>query len=134
MFSNSTQYALRTIVYMAKNKKEGKNTVVDLATKLDIPQPYLSKVLQQLSRNGVISSSKGRGGGFYLSEDDIQRPLIDVIICMEGYNVFDKCVLGLNECSESNPCFLHLQFKAFKKSVEKSVKEQSVEDLFNLSH
>jgi len=134
MFSNSTQYALRTIVYMAKNKKEGKNTVVDLAEKLSIPQPYLSKVLQQLSRNGVISSSKGRGGGFYLSEEDIQRPLIDVIICMEGYNVFDKCVLGLNECSESNPCFLHPQFKAFKKSVEKSVKEQSVEDLFKLSH
>jgi len=133
MFSNSTQYAIRTIVYMAKNDKKGKKTVVNMAKELNIPQPYLSKVLQQLSKSGIISSTKGRGGGFFLSEQDIQRPLIDVVICIEGHNVFDKCVLGLNECSDSNPCFLHRQFKEFKKSVEKSVSEQSVENLFNLT-
>lgn len=133
MFSNSTKYAIRAIVHMLQHQDNGKNTVVEMATELSIPQPYLSKVLQQLSKNGIISSAKGRGGGFYLSEDNMNRPLIDVVICIEGHNVFNKCILGLAECSDENPCLLHHHFKAFKSSIEKSICEQSVDDLFKLS-
>ena len=133
MFSNSTKYAIRAIVYMMNDKENGKNTVVEMARKLSIPQPYLSKVLQQLSKSRIISSSKGRGGGFYLTKDNMLRPLIDVVICIEGYNVFDKCFLGLPECSDENPCLLHSYFKVFKRSIEKSICEQSVEDLLKIS-
>jgi Rrf2 family protein len=118
---------------MLQNQDKGKNTVVEMATNLSIPQPYLSKVLQQLSKSGIISSAKGRGGGFFLSKDNMNRPLIDVVICIEGHNVFNKCILGLAECSDENPCLLHHHFKSFKTSIEKSICEQSVDDLFNLS-
>lgn len=66
MFSNSTKYAIRTIEYLLFNKEGGKNTVGALAKELDIPQPYLSKIMQQLSKSKLISSTKGRGGGFIL--------------------------------------------------------------------
>jgi len=118
---------------MLQHQDKGKNTVVEMAAELSIPQPYLSKVLQQLSKSGIISSAKGRGGGFYLSNDNMKRPLIDVVICIEGHNVFNKCILGLAECSDENPCILHHHFKAFKNSIEKSICEQSVEDLSRLS-
>ena len=133
MFSNSTKYAIRAIVHMLQHQDKGKNTVVEMATELRIPQPYLSKVLQQLSRSGIISSTKGRGGGFYLSKENMDRPLIDVVICIEGHNVFNKCVLGLPECSDENPCLLHPQFKAFKNSIEQSICKQAVEDLLKVS-
>ena len=133
MFSNSTKYAIRAIVHMLQNQDKGKNTVVDMANKLNMPQPYLSKILQQLSKSNIISSSKGRGGGFYLTNENGKRPLIDVVICIEGHNVFNKCILGLAECSDENPCLLHLHFKAFKTSIEKSICEQSVDHLFKLS-
>jgi Rrf2 family iron-sulfur cluster assembly transcriptional regulator len=134
MFSNSTKYAIRAIVYMLQHRNKGKNTVVEMATELSIPQPYLGKVLQQLSKSGVISSTKGRGGGFYLSEANIRRPLIDVVICIEGHNVFNNCILGLQECSDENPCILHSHFKSFKTSIEKSICDQAVEDLVKISN
>ena len=90
MFSNSTKYAIRAIVHMLNKGEHKRHTVVDMARELDIPQPYLSKIMQQLSKAEIISSSKGRGGGFYLSKDDLKRPLIDVITCIEGHNVFKK--------------------------------------------
>jgi Rrf2 family iron-sulfur cluster assembly transcriptional regulator len=134
MFSNSTKYAIRSIVYMMKGEDNARHTVLNMATELNIPQPYLSKVLQQLSKSKIISSSKGRGGGFYLTKENMDRPLIDVVICIEGHNVFNKCILGLASCSEDNPCILHLHYKPFKKSIEESICEQSVKDLLRLSY
>jgi Rrf2 family iron-sulfur cluster assembly transcriptional regulator len=134
MFSNSTKYAIRSIVHMLKNQDQGKSTVVEMATKLNIPQAYLSKVLQQLSKSEIISSTKGRGGGFYLSKENMDRPLIDVVICIEGHNIFNKCILGLASCSDDNPCILHLHYKPFKKSIEESICEQSVKDLLRISY
>jgi Rrf2 family iron-sulfur cluster assembly transcriptional regulator len=133
MFTNSTKYAIRSIVHMLKNQENGKCTVVEMATELSIPQPYLSKVLQQLSKSNIISSTKGRGGGFYLSKEDMKRPLVDIIICIEGYNVFNECILGLPTCSDENPCILHSHFKVFRNSLEKQVCKESIDDLLKLS-
>lgn len=131
MFTSSTKYAIRTIEYLLNHQNGKKMSVVSLATQLDIPQPFLSKIMQQLSRGGIISSTKGRGGGFYLSQDNMKRPLIDIIICIEGHNVFDKCLLGLKECSGVNPCLLHKYFVVFKASLEKPISQDSIKELFS---
>ncbi|MCB0505855.1 MAG: Rrf2 family transcriptional regulator [Cyclobacteriaceae bacterium] len=133
MFSNSTKYAIRTIEYLLFNKEGGKNTVGALAKELDIPQPYLSKIMQQLSKSKLISSTKGRGGGFYLSEENMKRPLIDIVICIEGKNVFRECVLGLPECSDDNPCMLHEHFKKFRDSLRQSVCKDGIKFLLSTS-
>ena len=129
MFSNSTKYAIRAIVHMMEAEGDGKNTVVDLATELDIPQPYLSKILQQLAKSNIISSTKGRGGGFYLTKENLNRPLIDVVMCIEGSNVFSQCILGLSKCSDKHPCALHEQFKEFKQGLEQSICVESIKGL-----
>ena len=114
---------------MMEAEGDGKNTVVDLATELDIPQPYLSKILQQLAKSNIISSTKGRGGGFYLTKENLNRPLIDVVMCIEGSNVFDQCILGLSKCSDKHPCALHEQFKEFKQGLEQSICVESIKGL-----
>ena len=129
MFSNSTKYAIRSIVYMLNSGANDKHTVVDMATELEIPQPYLSKIMQQLSKSNIISSAKGRGGGFYLSEENMNRPLIDVVIAIEGHNVFKRCVLGLSACNDDNPCILHNQFGAFRESISQMVCKDSVKNM-----
>ena len=102
-----------------------------LAEELSISKSYLSKVLQQLAKAGIISSTKGRGGGFFLSEEDLQRPLIDIVECIDGRNVFNQCVLGLHQCSDSNPCALHKDFKEFKQGLEQTICHESVKDLLS---
>lgn len=132
MFTNSTQYAIRAVLFLSRNRADDKKLKVDdIAQDLKIPKAFLSKILQQLSRNNLISSSKGRGGGFYLSDDNVSRSLLDIVICIEGHNVFDKCILGLPHCSESNPCHLHKYYMTFKKDLNKVITDASIKDLFN---
>jgi Rrf2 family protein len=114
---------------MLREEQDKKHTVVEMAKNLDIPKPFLSKIMQQLSKSGLISSTKGRGGGFYLSSENKTRPLIDVIECIEGKNVFQHCILGLPECSDDNPCILHNKFGGFRDSICQSICEDSIKDL-----
>ncbi len=64
-----------------------------------------------------------------MSKENIKRPLIDIIICIEGYNVFDECILGLRSCTDEAPCLLHDYFKDFKKSIEEPVTKNSIKKL-----
>ncbi|MEE9438349.1 MAG: Rrf2 family transcriptional regulator [Saprospiraceae bacterium] len=133
MFTNSTKYALRSVLYLSKNRdQEKKYRVEELASELNIPKPYLSKVLQQLAKAKIISSQKGRGGGFYLSQKNANRPLIDIITCLEGHNVFDNCILGLPECGDVNPCILHKYYNVFKQDLKSIIDETSIEKLQHL--
>ena len=129
MFSNSTKYAIRTILFLAQREAHRKCTVEEIATELKIPRPYLSKILQQLSKDHIISSAKGRGGGFYLTAENLKRSLIDIIICIEGHNALENCLLGLPECSEKDPCIVHADYKAFRQNLEKTISKQSIMSL-----
>ena len=69
MFSKSCKYALRAVLYLAANTNESKKAGAKvIAETLDVPRPFLSKILQQLSRHQLIASTKGPHGGFYLDE------------------------------------------------------------------
>ncbi|MFN1834223.1 RrF2 family transcriptional regulator [Balneola sp. MJW-20] len=131
MFSTSTQYAIRAIVFMARNKSDRKFRAAEVADELDIPTPYLSKVLQRLARNGIVSSSKGPGGGFFVDDSNLKMRMIDVITTMEGPRIFNKCILGLDSCNEKNPCFLHEEYTQIKKILDKPLYEKDFEDLIN---
>ena len=65
LITRNTDYALRALCYIAEQNKS-KVTVEKLVNKLGVPQPFMRKILQLLSRNGVLKSFKGQGGGFKL--------------------------------------------------------------------
>ncbi len=131
MFSNATKYAIRTVLLLAsKSKIKNKNYIAsDIASELDIPQPFLSKILQKLVRAKIVSSSKGRGGGFYLTKANLNKSLLDIIICIEGVNVLNECLLGQPTCSDEHPCPLHHYYKDVKKDLQKVISDFSVENL-----
>lgn len=129
MFSNATKYAIRGILYLSTLKNEQRATVEELAKELELPKPYLSKLLQRMSQHNIINSQKGRGGGFYLTKDNLGRPLIDVVHCFDGNNIMKECVLGLRRCSDNNPCVLHTNYKEFRTNLEQSMVNKSLKDL-----
>ena len=130
MFSKTTKYGLRAVIYLAFNAS--KNNKVDahsVATALEVPQPFLAKILQILSRADIVSSSKGPGGGFFLTSKNKEKDLTDVLTCLEGKNLFDDCILGLPQCGDANPCILHHQVKAYKKGLNDQLKGQTLDEL-----
>ncbi|MEZ4987271.1 MAG: Rrf2 family transcriptional regulator [Saprospiraceae bacterium] len=95
MFSNAGKYAIRAVLYMATQKKDGMLGNKELAAALGVPAPFLGKILQQLeSKQGLISSVKGPGGGFYLSREQLLNPLLEVILTIDGNDVLGTCILG----------------------------------------
>jgi Rrf2 family protein len=130
MFSNATKYAIRTVLFLAgKEQGELKCKVSNLATELNIPKPFLSKILQKLAKANLISSAKGRGGGFYLTESNLKMTLLDIIECVEGSNVLNECILGQPTCSDENPCSLHHYYKDIKRDLLMVISDASIEKL-----
>jgi len=108
MLSNQSKYAIRAVIYLAiysnTSSKLGSKKVANL---IDIPAPFLAKILQKLSKAKLILSTKGPNGGFYMTNKELSRSLMDIIECIDGLEFFKSCFVGLPRCSDENPCAIH---------------------------
>lgn len=129
MLSNACKYAIRSILYLAlhddANKKIG---VKKIATELVTPQPFLSKLLQQLSKNDLVSSTKGPHGGFYLSELNLEKSVWDIIKCIDGTSKFEQCFMGLPVCDGRKPCPVHFTVAPFKEKIMKDFRDKNIKE------
>ena len=108
MLSNSSKYAIKGVLYLALNSSEDQKILVrDMYESIHASETYLAKLLQELSRHGVISSTRGPKGGFYLSDKDRLRTLMDIVKVIDGEKRIKSCVLGIQDCNLDNPCVLH---------------------------
>lgn len=108
MLSNQSKYAIRSVLYLAINaSKTNKIGSAEVGDKTNIPKPFLAKILQKLSREKLIVSAKGPNGGFYLSDKELNKSLLDIIECVDGLDSFNSCFIGLPKCSDHNPCAIH---------------------------
>ena len=130
MLSKSCVYSLRSIIFIAYNAtKEVKLGIKEIAKELELPEPYLGKILQQLTKHKIIQSVKGPHGGFYLDEDSQKTKILKVIEVVDGLDFFHSCGLGLKECSEEHPCPLHDDFKIYRDGLFTLFTSTSIADL-----
>ncbi len=129
MLSNSSKYAIKAVLYLALNSNEKKRVMVkDIATPINVPQAYLAKLLQELSRANIISSVKGPKGGFCLSDEDRLNSLMDVIDIIDGKEKLDSCVLSLGKCNVEKPCPLHKIVSPAKMFFIKNLQDKTIDD------
>lgn len=118
VFSKTCEYALRAVIYIASQSNEEKKVgIKEVADKINSPVHFLAKILQSLSKEGLIQSTKGPHGGFYIDQAGLKRPLADIVIAIEGVQFLDGCGMGLSYCSEENPCPLHDDFKDIRNRL-----------------
>jgi len=127
MLSKSSKYAIRAILYLAnhtnKTKKIGSKEV---ARRLNIPAPFLAKTLQELTKKEILSSVKGPHGGFFLTKENHQKSLLDIIECIDGIQKFNECFLGQHECNDVSPCVVHHIYLPFKNKLIDKLKTKSI--------
>ena len=129
MFSKTCEYALRALIYITQQTKNGgKIGIKDIATGIDSPEYFIAKILQDLSRKGFVQSAKGPTGGFYLDEISLNRSLASIVKEMDGDKIFTGCALGLKECSETHPCPVHNEFKNIRNNLYKMLNNMKVGD------
>ena len=131
MLSNTCKYGLRAIVYIAGNSNNGaKIGIKRISTDLDLPMPFLAKILQSLARQKILLSSKGPNGGFSLARDPREIHLIDVVKAIDGEDVFSRCVLHNDNCrsidSNKVACALHGDYVKQRSRIEKMFEDKTV--------
>ena len=129
MLTKSCEYAIRSVLFVAQNRTERKIGLRELAEALDIPVPFLGKIMQNLVRQQILSSTKGPNGGFFLRSSQMETALIRIVEIMDGLQVFQRCGLGLTMCSNERPCPVHDIVKPFRDKFEQWLRSQTVAQL-----
>jgi Rrf2 family protein len=130
MLSKSSQYAIRAVLYLSLSSNEDrKYSPTEIAKAIGIPAPFLAKTLQELTKRNLISSVKGRNGGFYLSQENRHQTLISLVDSIDGINKFQECILGLTVCSNENPCSLHHAISPLRKKMVEELTFKTIDDL-----
>ena len=128
LITRNTDYALRALCYIAKQNKS-KVTVEELVNKLGVPQPFMRKILQLLSRNKVLESSKGQGGGFKLSVPANKLYLIKIMRIFQGEVSLNGCLLKKDICPNKGKCVLRKKINTIEQGMLRQLKAISVASL-----
>ncbi len=130
MLSQTCKTAIKAVIYLSSKSAKGEKVgVKEIAQHIDASEHTVGKTLQTLVRQGLINSHKGPTGGFYISNEQIQLPMIAIVETFEGKNVFKECGLGLKKCSEAHPCPIHNEYKVARELFEKIFREKRIIDL-----
>jgi Rrf2 family protein len=128
MLSRTSHYALRALICLTRDEAEWPISGVRLAREADIPAKYLSKVLGDLVRSGVLIASPGRTGGFRLRRSADQTRLVDVLAPFEHFER-RECPFGNQECSDERPCNAHDAWKEVVAARQTFLRETTIHDV-----
>ena len=129
MLSKTQEYALRAAVFLGRGYGQGPLRTSELAKSSGIPRNYLSKILHQMVRQGLVASERGRQGGVALSRDPENVMLGEIISPFAPATEPKRCVLGRPECSDEFPCGAHESWKVIKQQTEAFFGTTSIADV-----
>lgn len=107
LLSKSCIYGIQAAIFVAARDKDAYVSINTIAQDLNISFHFLTKVLQQLTQAGIMSSYRGPRGGVALNVASDNVSLYDLIAAIDGTDVFSECMLGLPGCGHAEPCPAH---------------------------
>jgi len=130
MISNTSKYAIRALIYLELySSKEQKKGIKIIAGELNIPSPFLGKILQMLVKHQLLGSTKGPHGGFFLNKSAIDIYVMEIIEIMDGNETFDKCAIRTGPCDDMNPCSMHHKLAPPRGEMKRVFATETIADL-----
>ena len=130
MLSNSSKYALKAVLYLALHSDENNKMMVkDISERINVPKAYIAKLLQELSRRKIISSTKGPKGGFYINPSNKNQSIMQIIEIIDGKKKMESCILGLEDCNEHKPCPIHSLLSPSRSKMIALLESETLNDL-----
>lgn len=129
MFSQTTEYALRAMAWLALSPQDLVSTG-SLAEHTKVPEHYLAKVLQQLAGGKLIKGRRGVGGGYKLARPASQISISDVVRTVGRLDRITTCPLGISTHG-SNLCPLHRLLDDVAKAAMERLDGRSLQDLID---
>lgn len=134
MISSALDYALRSLVYMASRPDREYFGVREISENIDVSRTYLGKILQQLAKAGYLTSTTGPGGGFALAHKPNKVTIFEIMQAIDAHaNIEARCILGLAECSDENPCPVHNTWKKCRREMMSTFRKTTLADALKTS-
>jgi Rrf2 family nitric oxide-sensitive transcriptional repressor len=127
MFSQTIEYALRAMVWLADHR-DTPLTTVQIADAAQVPAAYLSKVLQSLGRAGLVQAQRGKHGGFTLAKPADRLTILEVVNAVEPLRRIRTCPLAL-EGHRARLCPLHRKLDDSLVLMEQAFGDTHLSDL-----
>jgi Rrf2 family protein len=130
MISHTSKYAIRALIYLELfSSHEKKVGIKKIAEELDIPSPFLGKILQVLVKHQLLASTKGPHGGFCLNKPAIDIPLMEIIETMDGKDILNDCVIRTAPCDHNRPCSMHHKIAPLRVEIKRIFATETIADL-----
>jgi len=101
----------------------------EIAREMGIPKSFLAKILQKLTKTGLVKSFRGVQGGFQLAKKRGQISLLDVIAAIQGSPAMNRCAMDRKTCQLSSVCTVHPVWLELRKKVEQHLRKITFEKL-----
>jgi Rrf2 family transcriptional regulator, iron-sulfur cluster assembly transcription factor len=129
MFSKTFAYALRATTYVArKGKGERIVNLEELTSSIQLSPHYLGKIMQELVRKGIMNSTKGPGGGFWMDDEKTKLTIYELLTAVDGEQIVNSCIMGKLKCDSTTPCPMHEEYSNSKARLFAVMKKTTLEN------
>lgn len=129
LLSRTCEYGVRAMVFLAAELPTDYRAVRTISENLEISFHFLTKIFQQLTRAGLLRSYRGPNGGVMLSRPGSEITLKEIVVAIDGPELFNECVLGLPGCGEDRPCPLHESWSTVRIELEKMLEGRTLDEI-----
>jgi len=103
-FTRAEEYGIRGIIYLAMQEPEQLVTLSEIATEQCVPEKFLAKIFQNLTKTGLVRSHRGVKGGFTLGKNPDQITMKEVVETIQGPYRLSRCLDGRERCERYDDC------------------------------
>lgn len=129
VLTQTSEYALRIMAFLAQQPADALVPAIAMEGKVRVPANYRGKILNLLTRAGLLTSTRGRAGGFRLARPASRIRLSDVVAPFEAVTGPRTCILGRTRCQESHPCGAHDRWRLLGQARERFLRDTTVADV-----
>lgn len=127
--TKKADYGLIALKHLALCPPTASASAKDIADAYGIPVPLLSKILQQLARNGFLKSEQGTNGGYRLARDPRQVTALQVIRAIDGPSILTSCFTDHSECDHSERCSVREPLKKVHEGILRLLDSITISDI-----
>ena len=129
LITRDTDYAIRALIVIAQSDKKI-ISVSDLVKEIDVPKPFLRKILQVLNKSKLLKSYKGKQGGFQLKKSPSKIFVLDLMGIFQGRFALNECVFKKQVCPDIKVCRLKKRVDNIQKYVMSQLSGISLQSLY----
>ena len=131
--TRAAEYAIRGVLYLCQQPEGSICLLSEISERQKIPPSFLSKIFQSLSRAGIVSSSRGAGGGFMLVKDPAEITLLDVIEAIQGPIALNMCLSNGQVCDQRPGCAVHAVWREAQSHLLDLLRKKTFAELAQTS-